>query len=126
MARIALLLALALGPAAGIAIVGTASAQTAAQDPRSLAFALLDHLDAGRYARAEAMFDAAMAQAVPADKLRAVWESLPAQVGPATGRGDAEVSSRTAPTWYRCRCITRRPNSSPRSPSTRPAGSPAS
>ncbi|MEO6155557.1 MAG: alpha/beta fold hydrolase, partial [Thermomonas sp.] len=37
----------------------------------------------------DAMFNAQMAQAVPADKLQAVWESLPAQAGEAQGRGEA-------------------------------------
>lgn len=54
-----------------------------------LAIQLLDHLDAGQYAQAEAMFNATVAQAVPAEKLRTVWESLPAQVGAANGRGEA-------------------------------------
>lgn len=54
----------------------------------TLAIQLLDHLDAGEYAQAEAMFNAQMAQAVPADKLKAIWESLPAQVGEAQGRGE--------------------------------------
>jgi dienelactone hydrolase len=52
-----------------------------------LAIQLLDHLDAGQYAAAEAMFSPAMVQAVPADKLQAVWESLPTQAGEAQGRG---------------------------------------
>jgi dienelactone hydrolase len=52
-----------------------------------LAIQLLDHLDAGQYAAAEAMFSPAMAQAVPAEKMKAVWESLPTQAGEAQGRG---------------------------------------
>lgn len=65
-----------------------ASAQNAAPDARATASALLDHLDAGEYAQAEAMFGADMAAAVPVDKLKAVWESLPAQAGEAKGRGE--------------------------------------
>ena len=53
---------------------------------------LLDHLDARQYAQAEAMFTADMAAAVPADKLRQIWESLPQQVGAAQGRGTAKVA----------------------------------
>ena len=64
-----------------------------AGDPAATATALLDRLDAGEYAAAEAMFTADMAAAVPADKLRAVWESLPEQAGPAAGRGDASVAA---------------------------------
>ncbi len=56
------------------------------------AVGLLEQLDAGDYAGAEARFDTAMATAVPAEKLQALWESLPAQVGAATGRGEARVS----------------------------------
>ena len=69
---------------------GNAAAQSPA-DPAATATTLLDHLDAGRYAQAEAMFDAAMAKAVPADKLKGLWEALPAQVGPAKGRGEAST-----------------------------------
>ena len=61
-------------------------------DPAATATALLDHLDAGDYAAAERMFTADMAAAVPADKLRAVWESLPAQAGRAMGRGTPAVA----------------------------------
>jgi len=64
-------------------------------NPAAVATALLDHLDAGEYAQAEAMFDERMAQAVPVDKLKAVWESLPAQAGAATGRGQASVEPAT-------------------------------
>ena len=83
---IASLLLLALG--AGLAMSLPARAQ--ALDGKAIATRALDHMDAGDYAQVEAMFSADMAKAVPADKLKAVWESLPAQVGKATGRGDAE------------------------------------
>ncbi len=59
--------------------------------PEAIAIQLLDHLDAGDYASAEAMFGEKMATAVPEDKLKAVWESLPAQAGPAKGRGEAQT-----------------------------------
>ena len=81
---IASLLLLALG--AGLLMALPARAQ--AIDAKAIATRALDHMDAGEYAQVEAMFSADMAQAVPADKLKAVWESLPAQVGKATGRGD--------------------------------------
>ena len=55
--------------------------------PQETATSLLDHLDAGDYDRAESQFTAQMASAVPADRLQSVWESLPAQAGTATGRG---------------------------------------
>ena len=76
---------------AGLLLSGTARAQDAASAAAAadtLAIQLLDHLDAGEYANAEAMFSAQMAQAVPAAKLKAIWESLPAQVGEARGRGE--------------------------------------
>ncbi len=91
---LASLLALLLG--AGFLLSTTSHAQDApspSSSPEktasSLAVQLLDHLDAGEYVQAEAMFNATMAQAVPADKLQAVWESLPAQAGEMQGRGEA-------------------------------------
>lgn len=83
---IASLLLLALG--AGLAMSLPARAQ--AIDGKAIATRALDHMDAGEYTQAEAMFSADMAKAVPADKLKAVWESLPAQVGKAGGRGEAQ------------------------------------
>ncbi|MEN9311847.1 MAG: hypothetical protein RLY77_1972, partial [Pseudomonadota bacterium] len=44
-------------------------------------------------AQAEQLFGAQMAAAVPEDKLKAVWESLPAQMGQAHGRDAAHVSA---------------------------------
>ena len=75
---------------AGVALLAQAAP---AVDARAAATRLLDHLDAGDYAAAEAMLDPRMAAAVPADKLKAVWESLPAQAGVAKGRGEASVTS---------------------------------
>ena len=86
-----LLLAAALVSMLGLGLLlsGRVAAQAAPVDGAAIATRLLDHLDAGRYADAEALFNADMAQAVPADKLKAVWESLPAQAGEAKGRGEA-------------------------------------
>ncbi|KAF1717414.1 hypothetical protein CSC74_00255 [Pseudoxanthomonas yeongjuensis] len=64
----------------------------AADAPESIATRLLDQMDAKDYAAAEASFTPDMAAAVPADKLKAVWESLPAQLGAAKGRGEAKVT----------------------------------
>ena len=80
---------------AAVLVFGSARAQDAPPPENTagtLAIQMLDHLDAGEYPRAEAMFNAQMAQAVPADKLKAVWESLPAQVGEAQGRGELATS----------------------------------
>ena len=77
------------------------SGRSAAQAPagaEAIAQRLLDHMDAGRYAEAEAMFTEDMARAVPAAKLKAVWESIPAQAGAATGRGEATAGSQGAAT----------------------------
>jgi dienelactone hydrolase len=63
-----------------------------AADPAALATRLLDQLDAGRYSTAEAMFSPQMKDAVPADRLKAVWESLTAQLGAAGKRGEARTS----------------------------------
>ncbi len=68
------------------------SGSTSAAEPSALAARLLDQLDAGQYRAAEAMFSEQMKAAVPADKLQAVWESLPAQMGAAGKRGDARSS----------------------------------
>ena len=86
-----------------------AAAQVAPEQARATAVRVLDHLDRGEFAQVEAMFDADMAKAVPADKLKAVWESLPAQVGKATGRGDAQTMEQAGSTLvhgfhvYACR-----------------------
>ena len=77
--------------ASSLALAAGAHAQTA--DPAAIARQALDRLDAGDYAQVEASFGAQMAAAVPADKLKALWESLPAQVGKSTGRGEAAVSA---------------------------------
>jgi len=74
--------------AALICIAGSAHAG----DPSALATQLLDRLDAGQYDAAEAMFSEQMKAAVPADKLKAVWESLPAQMGAMGQRGTARTS----------------------------------
>jgi alpha-beta hydrolase superfamily lysophospholipase len=67
-------------------------ADVTAADPLVIANAFLDQLDAGDFAAAEARFTAQMASAVPAAKLKAVWESLPQQTGPAKGRGEARLA----------------------------------
>lgn len=72
-----------------LALTPNANAQSI--DPAALAKQVLEQLDAGDYTKIESQFGAQMAAAVPADKLKAVWETLPAQVGKATGRGDATV-----------------------------------
>jgi len=67
-----------------------------AQPPSSasdIALRLLDRLDAHDYTAVESVFHERMAAAVPADKLAAVWESLPAQGGAAKGRGAPVVTS---------------------------------
>ena len=69
-----------------------ASPARAADAPEAIAIRLLDQMDAKDYAAAEASFTPDMAAAVPADKLKAVWESLPAQAGVAKGRGEAKVT----------------------------------
>jgi len=91
-------LLLALG--AGLLLSGRVEAQGAPRvDGGTVANRLLDHMDAGRYGDAAAMFTAEMAAAVPADKLKAVWESLPAQAGEARGRGEPSVANRDGNTF---------------------------
>lgn len=74
------------------AAVLTFAGSVFAAEPDALATRLLDQLDAGQYSAAEAMFSPQMKAAVPAEKLQAVWESLPAQMGAAGKRGDAQTS----------------------------------
>lgn len=100
-ARMLLAALLLLGFGIGVVVLLSTSAHAQAQsvDGAGIARRLLDHLDAGRYVDAEAMFTTDMAKAVPADKLKAVWESLPAQAGVATGRGDAATMTRDGGTF---------------------------
>jgi len=68
--------------------VSAADATPANATPVTIATGLLDQLDAGDFAGAGARFNATMAAAVPAAKLKELWQSLPAQFGAATGRGE--------------------------------------
>lgn len=74
------MLAVALSLFAGLACAG---------EPATRAVQLLDHLQAGRVDDAESMFTPQMRAAVPAGKLRALWQSL----GDLQQRGDARVST---------------------------------
>ncbi|MGE6333308.1 alpha/beta fold hydrolase [Stenotrophomonas sp. NPDC077659] len=64
------------------------SSGTLAAEPQQVATQLLDHLQAGRMAEAEAMFTPQMATAVPAGKLQGLWQSL----GELKQRGTAHSS----------------------------------
>lgn len=98
--RLLLAFALLLMLGLGLLLSGRVAAQDAAGiDGKAFATRMLEHLDAGEYAQAEAMFSPEMAAAVPADKLKAVWESLPAQAGEAKGRGDAASMVRDGATF---------------------------
>lgn len=77
--------------ASSLALSTGTNAQSA--DPAALARQALDLMDAGDYAKVEALFTPRMAEAVPADKLKAVWESLPVQMGKASGRGEATATT---------------------------------
>lgn len=77
--------------AATLLALAAAFTATAATPAETTAARLLDHLDAGEYAQVESMFTKEMATAVPAEKLKQLWESLPKQVGAAKGRGTAQV-----------------------------------
>ena len=88
--RLLLASALLLMLGLGLLLSGRVAAQDPPVDGAAIATRALDHLDAGEYAQVEALFSADMAKAVPADKLKGVWESLPAQVGKSTGRGEAQ------------------------------------
>jgi len=71
-----------------IALAATSVAMAQAKDATAIAQHMLDDLDAGRYEAAAVGFTEQMRQAVPAEKLKQVWESLPAQAGAAKGRGE--------------------------------------
>ncbi len=60
-----------------------------AAEPDQVATRLLDHLEAARIAEAEAMFTPQMAQAVPAESLSTLWNSL----GTLKRRGQASTSN---------------------------------
>jgi dienelactone hydrolase len=81
-----LLLAALLAATPRLAMAQDAPAD--APDAVAIAISLLDRLDAHDYAAAEAQFGEKMATAVPAERLQAVWESLPRQAGEARGRGE--------------------------------------
>jgi len=78
--------------AAVLLAMASPSHAQAASAAETTATRLLDHLDAKQYPEAEALFTAEMAAAVPAEKLKQIWESLPLQLGPAQGRGKAQVT----------------------------------
>ena len=96
--RIALVIALSAAlPAFATSGPEPAASQVAmtgaTNTPAAIANGLLDQLDAGDFGGAEARFDARMAAAVPAAKLKELWESLPGQTGAATGRGEPTVTA---------------------------------
>src|SRR4249919_2823610 len=68
------------------------AAAAAESSPLAIATRLLDRLDAGQFDPAVAEFGGDMKAAVPADRLKQIWQSLPAQVGAASGRGTAQIS----------------------------------
>lgn len=69
-----------------------ATASVPAANAQQAALQLLDRLDAGDYPAIEASFSDEMRQQVPSEQLRQVWESLPQQLGTATGRGEPQFA----------------------------------
>ncbi|RMH91103.1 alpha/beta fold hydrolase [Lysobacter pythonis] len=67
----------------------SAPAQVAPDTARATTTRLLDHLDRGEFAAAEAMFDDAMRQAVPQAMLAQIWKALPK----ASARGDVRLKT---------------------------------
>jgi alpha-beta hydrolase superfamily lysophospholipase len=86
-----------------IAMLLPTFASAAVANAASTATTLLDRLDAGKFDDAVAEFGPEMKSAVPAEKLRQVWASLPAQFGTATGRGEAEISEQGGATLVQIR-----------------------
>lgn len=86
-------LAAALVATAGISHAApqdAAPATAPATGAQQMALQLLDRLDAGDYPAIEASFSDEMREQVPGDQLRQIWESLPQQLGAATGRGEPQ------------------------------------
>lgn len=81
-------MAIALVASTTAAPAQTVQAPEAASTPQEIATRLLDHLDAGRYDAAQAMFDEQMRAAVPASALHKIWSALPV----ATGREQTQVN----------------------------------
>ena len=70
---------------------GNATAAPTQRDPVAAANALLDDMQQGHYDAVYARFDDNMKAHVSAAQLRAVWESIPAQMGDFRQRGPAIV-----------------------------------
>jgi dienelactone hydrolase len=90
----AALLAVSASLAQGvIAADKTNTTMQQAIDPVAAANAMLDDMDAGRFDVVYKRFSPAMAAAISADKLKAVWASLPQQFGKFEHRGTPRVES---------------------------------
>ncbi len=83
------LLVLVLGSHRGVPLMFPAAAQaaTATLDQAQQAEAFIELLEQGEFDQATEMFGTSMRSALPAAKLREVWEGLPEQLGPLHGRG---------------------------------------
>jgi Protein of unknown function (DUF3887) len=73
--------------------LGIGTAHAASSDCQAATTRLLDHLDKGDYAGATADFNDKMKAAEPADKLSALWQSMPLQLGAPGVREPAQVSA---------------------------------
>ena len=58
------------------------------REPVAVAQALVEHLAAGKFVEAAALFDEQMLAALPATRLEATWRQLQRQLGPLQRRGD--------------------------------------
>jgi hypothetical protein len=72
--------------------LGIGMAHAASSDCQAVSTRLLDHLDKGDYAGATADFNDKMKAAETADKLAALWQSMPLQLGAPGMREPAQVS----------------------------------
>jgi glucose/arabinose dehydrogenase len=68
-------------------------AHAASADCQAASTRLLDHLDKGDYAGATADFNDKMKAAETTDKLAALWQSMPLQLGAPGAREPAQVSA---------------------------------
>jgi Protein of unknown function (DUF3887) len=73
--------------------LGIGMAHAASTDCQAASTRLLDHLDKGDYAGASTDFNDQMKAAETTDKLGALWQSMPKQLGAPGAREPAQVSA---------------------------------
>ena len=75
-------------------LISADQAKPATVDATALARTFVEQLTKGDYAAATKTFDEKVSAAVPEQKLRALWESIPSQLGPYQRTGAPRISSK--------------------------------